>query len=300
MSNFGIDLLTGNVYLFAGIQSGVTINSGTTIPQVNLYSNLPSPDTASGEVYLVRSGSGSYMSDRKPSGFYFSNGADWKFLGDTIDFFKSDNFQIFDSVDSTKGVKFITSGISSNVKRNVTIQDSDGTLAYLSDIQNALVTKLDVTTFNNYSANTITNNNTIQLISTSTDNVNTIIPTTIIWSNATNTYPTDIYAFTGGSDILIKQSGVYDISYHVLLKNDNVDQTHSIGGYITINDNPIQISNSVSIIEGINMVNVLSLTPIWVEIGENSVLNLQLFRIGDVGVVNLISGKTLLKISKIS
>jgi hypothetical protein len=153
MATFTIDLLTGNLYLFSGnfSGSGSTPTSGSTYPQVNLYSDLPPAATVASQIYMVRNGSGSYVLNRKPSGFYFSTGIVWRFLGDTPDFFKSSNFQIYDSVDSTKGVMFTTSGISTNIFRRVKIQNSDGTIAYLTDLN----IKLDTSVFADYTGTTV-------------------------------------------------------------------------------------------------------------------------------------------------
>jgi hypothetical protein len=155
MATFTVDLLTGNIYLFNGdfSGSGSTPTSGSTYPQVNTFSELPAAGSASGQIYVVRSGSGNYVLNRKSSGFYFSTGSVWRFLGDTPDYFKSDNFQIYDSVDSTKGVMFTTSGISTNTFRKLTIQNSNGTIAYLSDIG----AKVDISAFADYTGNTAPN-----------------------------------------------------------------------------------------------------------------------------------------------
>lgn len=152
MATFTIDLLTGNLYLFSGDfnGSGSTPTTGSTYPQVNLYSELPSPASASGQIYVVRTGSGSYVLNRKPSGLYFSTGTVWRFLGDTPDFFKSNNFQVYDSVDTSKGVMFTTSGISTNTFRKLKIQNSDGTIAYLTDLD----TKVNLSTFADYTGTT--------------------------------------------------------------------------------------------------------------------------------------------------
>jgi len=152
MATFTVDLLTGNIYLFNGdfAGSGGTPTSGSTYPQVNIFADLPAASSVSGQIYVVRTGSGSYVLNRKPSGFYFSTGSVWRFLGDTPDFFKSNNFQILDSVDTTKGAMFETSGITTNTFRKLTIQNSDGTIAYLSDIG----AKVDVSAFADYTGTT--------------------------------------------------------------------------------------------------------------------------------------------------
>jgi hypothetical protein len=155
MATFTVDLLTGKIYLFNGdfAGSGGTPTSGSTYPQVNIFADLPAASSVSGQIYVVRTGSGSYVLNRKPSGFYFSTGSVWRFLGDTPEFFKSNNFQIIDSVDTTKGAMFETSGITTNTFRKLTIQNSDGTIAYLSDIG----AKVDVSAFADYTGNTAPN-----------------------------------------------------------------------------------------------------------------------------------------------
>ncbi len=156
MATFAIDLLSNKIFLFNGdfgASSGSTPTSGSTYLQVNLYSNLPAANTASGEIYVVRSGSGNFLYNRKPSGFYFSNGTSWHFLGDIPEYFASNNFQIYDNVDVTKGAMFVTSGLTTNIFRKVKIQNSDGTIAYLTDLN----TKVNTTVFNTYTGTTAPN-----------------------------------------------------------------------------------------------------------------------------------------------
>jgi hypothetical protein len=153
MATFTVDLLTGNLYLFTGNfnGSGSTPTSGATYPVVTTYGGLPPAASHSGEIYVVRQGTGTYVLNRKPSGFYMSISGTWRFLGDTPDFFKSDNFQIYDSADTSKGVMFVTSGISTTTFRKLAIQNSDGTIAYLTDLN----TKLDKTAFNDFTGTTL-------------------------------------------------------------------------------------------------------------------------------------------------
>ena len=152
MGTFTIDLLTGNVYLFSGdfTGSGSTPTSGSTYSEVNLYSELPSAGSHSGEIYVVRSSSGNYVLNRKEAGLYFSNGLTWRRLGDIPSFFKSDNFQIIDGTDTTKGITFDVSGVSTNTFRTLKVRDSDGTIAYLADLN----TKVDTSAFNDYTGTT--------------------------------------------------------------------------------------------------------------------------------------------------
>jgi hypothetical protein len=153
MATFTVDLLTGNIYLFSGdfTGSGSTPTSGSSYPQVNTYGDLPSAGSVgTGQIYVVRNGSGDYVLNRKPSGFYISSGSVWRFLGETPDFFKSDNFQVYDASDNTKGLEFITSGISTNIFRQLTVQDNDGTIAYLTDLD----TKVNLSAFQDFTGTT--------------------------------------------------------------------------------------------------------------------------------------------------
>lgn len=152
MATFTIDLLTGNVYLFNGDfnGSGSTPTSGSTYPQVNVYSSLPSPASQSGKVYLVRNGEGTTVLNRHPAGLYYSTGSVWRYLGDTPNAFLSNNFQVLDSSDTSKGIMFQTSGITGGAIRTLTIQNSDGTIAYLTDLDG----KVNLSAFADYTGTT--------------------------------------------------------------------------------------------------------------------------------------------------
>lgn len=155
MATFTVDLLSGNLYLFNGdfTGSGSTPTSGSTYPEVSTYDELPDAGSYSGQIYVVKSSSGEYVADRKPSGFYISSGSVWHYLGETPEYFKSDNFQVYDANDTSKGVEFVTSGISTNVFRQLKIQNTDGTIAYLIDLN----TKLDTSIFSGYTGITAPN-----------------------------------------------------------------------------------------------------------------------------------------------
>ena len=153
MATFTIDLLTGDVYLFSGnfSGSGSTPTSGSTYPQVLNYGSLPSPASSyTGDIYVVQTGSGGYVLNRKDAGLYISLGGVWRNMGDTPAYFKSDNFQIYDSVDTSKGAMFVTSGVTGGIFRKLKIQNSDGTIAYLTDLN----TKVDKTVFADYTGTT--------------------------------------------------------------------------------------------------------------------------------------------------
>jgi len=158
MATFAIDLLSGRVFLFVPDIGGGTGSTGTTsgatYPEVLNYSSLPSPPSAfNGKTYLVKESEGDYVLNRKEAGLYFSNGLTWYRLGDIPSFFDSDNFQVYDGTDPTKGIEFITSGITGGTFRQYTWQDKDGTVALLTDIDG----KVDESIFNFYTGVTAPN-----------------------------------------------------------------------------------------------------------------------------------------------
>lgn len=156
MATFTVDLLTGDIYLFTGDfgGSGSTPTSGSTYPQVFDYSALPPAGTHSGQIYVARNGYGTYALNRKPAGFYFSTGVVWRYLGEApADLLRSDHFQILDSVDTSKGVMFVTSGITTGTFPKLKIQNSGGTIAYVANLN----TKVDKSAFADYTGNTAPN-----------------------------------------------------------------------------------------------------------------------------------------------
>lgn len=256
MATFTIDLLTGNLYLFSGnfnSSGGTPPTSGSTYPQVNTYSELPSAGSNAGKIYVVRSGSGSYVLNRKPSGFYFSTGTVWRFLGDTPDFFKSDNFQIYDSVDNTKGVMFTTSGISTNTFRKLKIQNGDGTIAYLTDLD----TKVNLSAFADYTGTTAPN----QFASK-------IAFTTYTGTTAPNTYLTksDFNTFSGTTipnTYLAKSDfNTYSGQTLLLIQSKQDLLTAGIGIEITTGGTiNLKLPKAIRLLDTVGSVNVNNIAP---------------------------------------
>ena len=232
MATFTVDLLTGNVYLFSGDflgSGGTSPTPGSTYPEVNLYSELPDPTAHSGEIYVVRSSSGEYILNRKEAGLYFSNGVLWRRLGNIPSFFTSDNFQIIDYNDTTKIINFDLSGITTNNVRTLKVQDSDGTIAYLTDLNS----KVDLSVFNDYTANTAPN-------------------TFVDW--------TTFNSYTGNTLSLInaKQDKLIEGDYISI--NNNVISVTGLTGNV---DNALQLIDTI----GGQSVNNIESTPIeWTDV----------------------------------
>ncbi len=147
MAVFSVDLFSGNQFLLSGnFTSGDTEFTGSTYNEVNIYADLPDATVCSNKINIVRNDTGAYGPNRKESGMYYSNGSYWKHMGDVTDYLNTDNFFLYDNVDQTKGVKFVTNGLSLGVVRNLTIPNLDGTIALLSDV----APKLNTSTFNTY------------------------------------------------------------------------------------------------------------------------------------------------------
>lgn len=232
MGTFTIDLISGKAFLFDkdfSSTGGTSPTGGTgTYPEVNTYSELPTPSSYNGKTYLVRTSTGDFVLNRKEAGLYISNGLTWRRLGDIPSFFLSDNHQIIDSTDNTKGFEFETSGLTTNIFRRIKIQDNDGTIAYLTDLDSkvdinvfndytgttAPLTYLSIDNFNNYSGITETRlvgiENDILFLSGATDNKLSIDDFNI-YSGITNTRitkleekqttPLQLKSISGGSNI---------------------------------------------------------------------------------------------------
>ena len=147
-----IDLLTGNEYIFNIESSSGSTNS--TYPEVDYYIDLPLSSTVGGKTYLVRKNSGTFLHERKSSGFYYSSGTVWNYLSEITEYFKSNNFKIYDNNDNTKGISFNTTSISGNTE--LTPQNYNGTLAYIENINNVGVYDLNSPNFINNNDGTVT------------------------------------------------------------------------------------------------------------------------------------------------
>lgn len=290
MATFAIDILTGKEYLLTG-EFGTNTGSTPTMlySEVNTYSELPDPSVNSGKIYVVRVGSGDYLQTRKESGLYYSTGSLWRRLGDIPSFFKSDYFEVYDGIDNTKGIKFITSGITSGIYRTLEVQDHDGVIAYLSDIDN----KLDSNIFNEYTGKTAL----ILVDEVGGVNVNLIEGTAIEWSS--EKFSGTSLTYTGGSRIYIEENGLYEISYIINLNSD-ASNSVNIGSIIRINNNTIiNETNSTSfILNSENDLGTLILPSYKVQLNAGDYIELIIFRIGSSGLVYTVENSSWIKIEK--
>lgn len=343
MATFTIDLLSGNAFLFNKEFAATGGTGGGAVlayDEVNMFNELPSASSNNGIIYVVRESSGQYVLNRKEAGLYFSNGATWRRLGDIPSFFSSDRFQVYESSDTggTTGLNFVTSGITQGNFRQLEIQDKDGTIAYLVDLESkvntsafadytgttAPATFLNKTDFDSYSATTfsliqskqnkltagsgisIDNDtikldlpNSLQIINTSGEtDINKIEPTKIDWNEIN--YTGDSLNFSGGSRIYIKESGNYLISYMLTFKN-NSNNKITIGSVVRKNnlEDITQLSSSSYSNDSNNSRGTNSTTNYKVSLSNGDYIELSAFRIGNSGQTSLIKNTTWLNIIKI-
>ena len=93
---------------------------------VDYYADLPTVGSHTGEFWLVRYASGTWIISRKPAGLYYSNGLTWAAAPDIIPFFDDDNFRIYDNVDNTRVLKFESSTIATGTTRTLTAPNASG------------------------------------------------------------------------------------------------------------------------------------------------------------------------------
>jgi hypothetical protein len=98
---------------------------------VQTYADLPvAIPPALGAIYLVRESSGTWLLNRKQRGIYQRVddtgvlATDWQYLGEWLEEFSDANWSIYNSVDSTKALKFALAGLSTGVTATITVNGS--------------------------------------------------------------------------------------------------------------------------------------------------------------------------------
>ena len=196
--------------------------------------------------------------------------------------------------------------ISNNIGKIAVSPVSSTELSYLtgasSNIQTQLNSKLNTSVFTGYTASTKNANKKIQVVSTSTIDVNVSIATGVTWTSA-SPHATDIYGWTG-TTLKILSAGTYEVQYHAILKNSGSNQTHSIGGYIVkttgVTSSTLPNTATAAMIVGADNSGELSLPPVIQTFAVNDKLVLALFRIGNAGTVNLVANSTTLTLNKLT
>ena len=173
--------------------------------------------------------------------------------------------------------------------------------AHADHVHPSDTTKLNVSVFTGYTASTVNKDKKIQLVSISTLNVNVVTPTGVTWNSAPYSANTYLWKATSATTVQIKSAGTYEVQYHVVLKNDTANQTHSIGGYIVKNGaSTLANTATAGMVVGVSASGELSLPPVVQTFANNDRLTLALFRIGGDGTVNLVANSVILTLNKLT
>jgi microcystin-dependent protein len=118
MANFGSSIYSTTQYL-----DGESLN----------YSALPAAAGNSGKYYIVKTGQGLWLINRKPAGIYYSDGSSWSYLGRSEQTFYDSNFKLGNAADNSKQMKWDLTAITTDTTRTITMPDSDVDLGDIAD-----------------------------------------------------------------------------------------------------------------------------------------------------------------------
>jgi len=103
--------------------------------EVNTFAELPPAIDNVGLFYMVLNATGTrFLLNYKASGLYRSEGGSWIKKNDVGLYLNDDQFAVYNAADNSKMISFDVSGITTGTKRTATWQNSDGLVAWLSDI----------------------------------------------------------------------------------------------------------------------------------------------------------------------
>jgi hypothetical protein len=127
---FDFNPITGQLDL-VGSGGGSSYIDGVVADSSLLPVTLGTP--ALDAVYLAKAGSGVWLINRKPAGLYVrvaNNGvaADWTYLGAFPEVNADGNWELYNTADPTKELKFDLSGITTGTTRTITVPDKNVTL----------------------------------------------------------------------------------------------------------------------------------------------------------------------------
>jgi hypothetical protein len=134
VANFDYNPITGQLDLVGG---GASYIDGVVADSSLLPVTLGTPALES--VYLAKAGSGVWLINRKPAGLYVrvaNNGvaADWTYLGAFPEVNADGNWELYNTADPTKELKFDLSSITTGATRTLTVPNASGTLALLETL----------------------------------------------------------------------------------------------------------------------------------------------------------------------
>ncbi|MDH3321530.1 MAG: hypothetical protein OEM04_01005 [Flavobacteriaceae bacterium] len=119
------------IHLDRGQQAAFTGWKG----EVSVYADLPAANTVPGEFWMVLNPSGSrFLLNYKASGLYLSETGSWRKINDAQILLNDNQFAVYNAIDNTKQIAFDVADIATGTKRTATWQDSNGVVAYNSNI----------------------------------------------------------------------------------------------------------------------------------------------------------------------
>jgi len=119
------------IHLDRGQQAAFTGWKG----EVSVYADLPAANTVPGEFWMVLNPTGSrFLLNYKASGLYLSETGSWRKINDAQILLNDNQFAVYNAIDNTKQIAFDVADIATGTKRTATWQDSDGVVAYNSNI----------------------------------------------------------------------------------------------------------------------------------------------------------------------
>lgn len=103
--------------------------------EVNTFAELPDASINSGQFYMVLNESGSRLTfNYRASGLYRAEGGQWVKKNNVQLLLNDDQFTIYNSIDSSKVIKFDASLITTTTTRTFSFPDENGTVALFSQI----------------------------------------------------------------------------------------------------------------------------------------------------------------------
>jgi hypothetical protein len=258
------------------------INSRLLTSVFNIYTGTTAPAT-----YLTKSAFNSFTGTTLPAGYYNKSQIN-SYSASTL---TNINSRLLTSVFST----FTGTTLPANYYNKSQIN------SYSAQTQTQINSKLNTSVFTGYTASTKNKDKKIQVVSTSVINVNVVTPTGVTWSSVPVSADTYLWTASSATTVYIKSAGTYEVQYHVLLKNDTANQTHSIGGYIVKNaSSTLPNTATATMIVGPSASGELSLPPVVQTFANNDKLVLTLFRIGSAGTVNLTANSVTFTLNKLT
>lgn len=99
------------------------------------YAGLPAAASVDGEFWMVLNATGSrFLLTYKASGLYLAESGSWRKINNAQLLLNDAQFAVYNTADNSKMIAFDVSTITTGTKRTATWQDSNGTVAWLSDI----------------------------------------------------------------------------------------------------------------------------------------------------------------------